>query len=31
MVDTTRRTPLWIRGTIMGIVVISLLGIFFYG
>uniref|UniRef100_UPI0030E4FF19 photosystem II protein J n=1 Tax=Hedysarum lehmannianum TaxID=1402432 RepID=UPI0030E4FF19 len=31
MADTTGRIPLWIIGTVTGIVVIGLLGIFFYG
>ena len=31
MADTTGRIPLWIIGTVTGIVVIGLIGIFFYG
>nr|YP_010222338.1 photosystem II protein J [Agrimonia nipponica]UCC42061.1 photosystem II protein J [Agrimonia nipponica]UED14971.1 photosystem II protein J [Agrimonia nipponica] len=31
MADTTGRIPLWIIGTGVGIVVIGLIGIFFYG
>jgi len=31
MVNTTRRIPLWLIGTIVGILVIGLVGIFFYG
>nr|YP_009755541.1 photosystem II protein J [Epimedium xichangense]QIP54046.1 photosystem II protein J [Epimedium xichangense] len=31
MADTTRRIPLWLIGTATGILVIGLLGIFFYG
>ncbi|KAL2904966.1 Photosystem II reaction center protein J [Bienertia sinuspersici] len=31
MVDTIGRIPLWIIGTVTGIVVIGFLGIFFYG
>ncbi|KAK9723796.1 hypothetical protein RND81_05G026000 [Saponaria officinalis] len=31
MVDTTGRIPLWIIGTIASILVIGLIGIFFYG
>jgi len=31
MVDTTGRIPLWIIGTVTGITVIDLIGIFFYG
>nr|WGO60145.1 photosystem II protein J [Aneura pinguis]WGO60231.1 photosystem II protein J [Aneura pinguis] len=31
MVNTTGRIPLWLIGTIMGIIVIGLLGVFFYG
>ncbi|KAG4210013.1 hypothetical protein ERO13_A02G018302v2 [Gossypium hirsutum] len=31
MVNTTRRIPLWIIGTVTDIPVIGLIGIFFYG
>ena len=31
MADTTGRIPLWIIGTVTGIPVIGLIGIFFYG
>ena len=31
MADTTGRIPLWIIGTVTGILVIGLIGIFFYG
>nr|YP_010621280.1 photosystem II subunit J [Cuscuta europaea]WBF90825.1 photosystem II subunit J [Cuscuta europaea] len=31
MTHTTGRIPLWIIGTLTGIVVIGLIGIFFYG
>ncbi|KAK9681921.1 hypothetical protein RND81_10G037000 [Saponaria officinalis] len=31
MADTTGRIPLWIIGIIAGILVIGLIGIFFYG
>ncbi|PHT97347.1 Photosystem II reaction center protein J [Capsicum chinense] len=31
MADTTRRIPLWIIGIVAGILVIDLIGIFFYG
>nr|YP_009558542.1 photosystem II protein J [Rubroshorea pachyphylla]YP_009577634.1 photosystem II protein J [Vatica mangachapoi]YP_009741745.1 photosystem II protein J [Parashorea chinensis]YP_009750691.1 photosystem II protein J [Dipterocarpus turbinatus]YP_009946982.1 photosystem II protein J [Vatica guangxiensis]YP_010039646.1 photosystem II protein J [Vatica odorata]YP_010207191.1 photosystem II protein J [Vatica xishuangbannaensis]YP_010207263.1 photosystem II protein J [Vatica rassak]YP_010207503.1 len=31
MADTTGRIPLWIVGTLAGIPVIGLIGIFFYG
>ena len=31
MADTTGRIPLWIIGTVAGILVIGLIGIFFYG
>jgi len=31
MADTTERIPFWIIGTVTGILVISLIGIFFYG
>lgn len=31
MVDTTGRIPLWLVGTVAGILVIGLIGIFFYG
>nr|YP_001687229.1 photosystem II protein J [Aneura mirabilis]ABS54490.1 photosystem II protein J [Aneura mirabilis] len=31
MVNTTGRIPLWLVGTIMGIIVIGLVGVFFYG
>nr|YP_009436607.1 photosystem II protein J [Cyphia glandulifera]ATG26982.1 photosystem II protein J [Cyphia glandulifera] len=31
MKDTTGRIPLWIIGAVIGILVIVLLGIFFYG
>nr|ARV78340.1 photosystem II protein J [Aneura pinguis]WGO60317.1 photosystem II protein J [Aneura pinguis]WGO60403.1 photosystem II protein J [Aneura pinguis]WGO60489.1 photosystem II protein J [Aneura pinguis]WGO60575.1 photosystem II protein J [Aneura pinguis] len=31
MVNTTGRIPLWLIGTIMGIIVIGLVGVFFYG
>ncbi|KAL7120184.1 hypothetical protein ACP275_02G107400 [Erythranthe tilingii] len=31
MADSTGRIPLWIIGTVAGILVIGLLGIFFYG
>lgn len=31
MADTTGRIPLWLIGTVVGIVVFSLLGLFFYG
>nr|YP_009747999.1 photosystem II subunit J [Liparis makinoana]YP_010403499.1 photosystem II protein J [Liparis rostrata]ATJ03096.1 photosystem II protein J [Liparis loeselii]QGZ10135.1 photosystem II protein J [Liparis yongnoana]QJS35525.1 photosystem II protein J [Liparis japonica]QUS63176.1 photosystem II protein J [Liparis kumokiri]QUS63434.1 photosystem II protein J [Liparis pauliana] len=31
MTDTTGRIPLWLIGTVTGITVIGLLGIFFYG
>nr|UMI33760.1 photosystem II protein J [Cuscuta pentagona] len=31
MTDTTGRIPLWMIGTLAGILVISLIGIFFYG
>nr|YP_010132512.1 photosystem II protein J [Geranium sibiricum]YP_010382208.1 photosystem II protein J [Geranium thunbergii]QQD90222.1 photosystem II protein J [Geranium sibiricum]UED15714.1 photosystem II protein J [Geranium thunbergii] len=31
MADTTGRIPLWIIGTVAGIPVIGLIGIFFYG
>ncbi|KAH9547655.1 hypothetical protein CY35_11G046200 [Sphagnum magellanicum] len=31
MVNTTRRIPLWLIGIIVGILVIGLVGIFFYG
>nr|YP_010760211.1 photosystem II protein J [Cuscuta haughtii]WEY30210.1 photosystem II protein J [Cuscuta haughtii] len=31
MTDTTGRIPLWIIGTLTGILVIILIGLFFYG
>ena len=31
MADTTGRIPLWLVGTVTGILVIGLIGIFFYG
>nr|YP_010451988.1 photosystem II protein J [Ephedra americana]YP_010453527.1 photosystem II protein J [Ephedra rupestris]QXG15957.1 photosystem II protein J [Ephedra americana]QXG18165.1 photosystem II protein J [Ephedra rupestris] len=31
MADTTGRISLWLVGTVTGILVISLVGIFFYG
>jgi photosystem II PsbJ protein len=31
MADTTGRIPLWVIGTVAGILVIGLIGIFFYG
>nr|YP_010947105.1 photosystem II protein J [Aneura maxima]ARV78198.1 photosystem II protein J [Aneura pinguis]WGO58855.1 photosystem II protein J [Aneura pinguis]WGO59715.1 photosystem II protein J [Aneura maxima]WGO59801.1 photosystem II protein J [Aneura maxima]WGO59887.1 photosystem II protein J [Aneura maxima] len=31
MVNTTGRIPLWLIGTITGIIVIGLVGVFFYG
>lgn len=31
MANTTGRIPLWLIGTVTGILVIGLLGIFFYG
>ena len=31
MTNTTGRIPLWLIGTLSGIIVIGLLGIFFYG
>ena len=31
MADSTGRSPLWIIGTVSGITVIGLIGIFFYG
>ncbi|KAJ0580696.1 putative photosystem II [Helianthus annuus] len=31
MADTTGRIPLWIIGTVAGILVIGLVGVFFYG
>nr|YP_009629128.1 photosystem II protein J [Thuja plicata]YP_009629206.1 photosystem II protein J [Thuja sutchuenensis]YP_009629289.1 photosystem II protein J [Thuja occidentalis]YP_009829316.1 photosystem II protein J [Thuja koraiensis]YP_010980778.1 photosystem II protein J [Thuja standishii]AQM39515.1 photosystem II protein J [Thujopsis dolabrata]AQM39432.1 photosystem II protein J [Thuja standishii]ASN65382.1 photosystem II protein J [Thuja sutchuenensis]ASO66736.1 photosystem II protein J [Thuja plic len=31
MIDTTGRIPLWLIGTLTGILVIALIGIFFYG
>nr|YP_009994503.1 photosystem II protein J [Cuscuta pedicellata]QNP08651.1 photosystem II protein J [Cuscuta pedicellata] len=31
MTDTTGRIPLWIIGTLTGIIVMGLIGIFFYG
>nr|YP_004733774.1 photosystem II protein J [Acidosasa purpurea]YP_005089160.1 photosystem II protein J [Rhynchoryza subulata]YP_007475153.1 photosystem II protein J [Arundinaria gigantea]YP_009024268.1 photosystem II protein J [Arundinaria appalachiana]YP_009024351.1 photosystem II protein J [Arundinaria tecta]YP_009053345.1 photosystem II protein J [Indosasa sinica]YP_009053427.1 photosystem II protein J [Oligostachyum shiuyingianum]YP_009053509.1 photosystem II protein J [Pleioblastus maculatus]YP_00913 len=31
MADTTGRIPLWLIGTVTGIPVIGLLGVFFYG
>ncbi|THU42818.1 hypothetical protein C4D60_Mb00t03160 [Musa balbisiana] len=31
MADTTGRIPLWLVGTVTGIPVIGLIGVFFYG
>lgn len=31
MAETTGRIPLWLIGTVTGILVIGLVGIFFYG
>jgi photosystem II PsbJ protein len=31
MADTTGRIPLWLIGTLKGILVIGLIGVFFYG
>nr|WCR30507.1 photosystem II protein J [Selaginella remotifolia] len=31
MANTTGRIPLWLIGTLVGILVIGLVGIFFYG
>ena len=31
MADTTGRIPLWLIGPVTGIIVMGLLGIFFYG
>lgn len=30
-IGTTGRIPLWLVGTVVGIIVITLVGIFFYG
>lgn len=30
MVDTTGKNPIWIIGTIVGILIIDLIGIYFY-
>nr|DAZ90549.1 TPA_asm: photosystem II protein J [Racinaea ropalocarpa] len=31
MADTTGRIPLWLIGTVTGILVLGLIGVFFYG
>nr|YP_009269796.1 photosystem II protein J [Neottia camtschatea]ANT72701.1 photosystem II protein J [Neottia camtschatea] len=31
MINTTGRIPLWLIGTVIGVPVIGLIGIFFYG